>query len=177
MKRITLNLFILFGSVFGLALVHIPIHEIAHQLGGIIAGGGWVSIGIQFGNGLFDAKVVAYPDPSLEGWRYTVFVGGPSIFLYIPGSIAIWVLKGRGIRSFILSINVMWGGAYAAYSLIMRKDDFWIMAQQGIPIELIVFFAVFWIIAGVYGLWLPMLDILTRIFGGANPNSKARPIH
>lgn len=174
--RITLSLFILFGSVFGLVLVHIPIHEIAHQMGGIITGGEWGSIGIQFGKGLFDVKAMAYPDPSLEGWRYTVFVGGPSIFLYIPESIAIWAFRGKGIKSFILSINVMWGGMYAAYSLILSKDDFWIMAQQGIPTELIIFFAIFWIITGFYGLWLPMLDILTRIFGEANPNNKTRPI-
>lgn len=115
-----------------------PIHEVAHQIGAISVGFEPKTIDLWFtGPFLFGWAGWEYSGIP-ETWQRLVTTGGPWLLLYIPGSTALWICRGRGVPSLLLSILVGQGGLYTAYGLILKAGDSWAMVQLGVSMIILI---------------------------------------
>jgi len=129
-----------------------PLHEAAHQLAGIIAGGTPEGIDLWFQWSL----LVGETHNSLfgtGGMGELFVIAGPILFLYIPATVGLLVWrKKRGFLSLFPALLVGQGGLYTGFGLVKSYGDSWEMVQIGVPVFIISIAAAIGLITGAVGI-------------------------
>lgn len=136
MKRIAVVI-----AMIGVAsLWIIPIHEVAHEIGVVLAGLDPAGIDLGFSGPILVGSA-HWKEPA-EDWQVLAALSGPWILLYIPGIVILWLWRRRGMPSLLLAILVGQGGLYTALGLIRQYGDSEGMVHLGVPILALVIFSV-----------------------------------
>ena len=93
-------------------------------------------------------------------------IGSPIMFVYIPTTIALWIIIRDGFQKLdwifapILIGILVKGGVYGIISLRYKIGEFWQLAQQDVSGNLLLFFLSLFLISGLVGLAIWFKEIL-----------------